>query len=45
MLVSGTFQTPLSSIDMSGRISQRGVEVQGQVEITIPIVAGKEIAQ
>jgi hypothetical protein len=45
MLVSGKFQTPISLIDMSGSISRAGVDVQGHAEITIPIVAGKEIAQ
>lgn len=45
MLVSGQFQTPISLIDMSGSITRAGVDVQGHVEITIPIVAGKEVAQ
>lgn len=45
MTVSGKFQTPISLIDMSGSITRNGVDVQGRAEITIPIVAGKEIAQ
>lgn len=45
MLVSGVFETPLSLIDMSGTITQAGVALRGRAEVTIPIVAGKEIAQ
>jgi hypothetical protein len=45
MLVSGKFQTPISLIDMSGSITKSGVDLEGRAEITIPIVAGKEIAQ
>ncbi|HXK20779.1 MAG TPA: hypothetical protein VNG33_23370, partial [Polyangiaceae bacterium] len=45
LLVSGKFKTPISLIDMSGSITKRGVDVEGRAEVTIPIVAGKEIAQ
>lgn len=45
MLVSGKFETPISLIDMAGSITKNGVDVEGTVEVTIPIVAGKEIAQ
>jgi hypothetical protein len=45
MLVSGKFETPISLIDMSGSITKGGVDVEGRVEVTIPIVAGREIAQ
>jgi hypothetical protein len=45
MLVSGIFETPISLIDMSGSITSAGVDLHGHAEITIPIVAGKEIAQ
>lgn len=45
MLVSGKFQTPFTLIDMSGSITAGGVDVQGRAEITIPIVAGKEVVQ
>lgn len=45
MLVNGKFQTPLSLIDMSGSITRAGVDVEGHAEITIPIVAGKDVAQ
>ncbi|HEX2875476.1 MAG TPA: hypothetical protein VHP33_29695 [Polyangiaceae bacterium] len=45
MLVSGVFETPISLIDMSGSITARGVDLRGHAEVTIPIVAGKEIAQ
>lgn len=43
--VSGIFETPLSLIDMSGRITRQGVDVRGHAEVTIPIVAGKEQLQ
>jgi hypothetical protein len=45
MLVSGVFETPISLIDMSGSITKAGVDLSGHAEVTIPIVAGKEIAQ
>jgi len=45
MLVSGVFETPLSLIDMSGRIDRAGVNLEGRAEVTIPIVTGKEIAR
>jgi hypothetical protein len=45
MSVSGQFQTPISLIAMSGNISQSGVDLQGNAKVTIPIVAGKEVAQ
>jgi hypothetical protein len=45
MLVSGKFETPISLIDMSGSITAQGVDLRGHAEVTIPIVAGKEIAQ
>jgi len=45
MLVNGKFQTPISLIDMTGSITQAGVDVEGHAEITIPIIAGKDIAQ
>ncbi|HYQ14412.1 MAG TPA: hypothetical protein VEQ58_01600, partial [Polyangiaceae bacterium] len=45
MQVSGQFKTPISLIDMSGSITQSGVDVRGAAKVTIPIVAGKEIAQ
>jgi hypothetical protein len=43
--VSGVFATPISKVDMSGSITRAGVDLEGQAEVTIPIVAGKEIAQ
>lgn len=45
MQVSGKFQTPISLIDMSGAITKAGVDVRGAAKVTIPIVAGKEVAQ
>jgi len=45
MQVNGVFETPISLIDISGRITKSGVDLQGHAEVTIPIVAGKEIAQ
>ena len=45
MFVSGKFQTPLSLVDMSGNITKNGVDIQGKAQVSIPIVAGKEIAQ
>lgn len=45
MLVSGKFQTPISLIDMAGSITKNGVDIEGRAEVTIPIVAGKEVAQ
>ena len=45
MFVSGKFETPLSLIDMSGNITHAGVDLQGTAKVTIPIVAGKEVAE
>ncbi len=45
MQVSGKLQTPLSRLDMSGSITRGGVDVRGAAQVTIPIVAGKEVAQ
>ena len=45
MLVTGKFETPISSIAMSGSITHAGVDLEGKAEVTIPIVGGKEVAQ
>ena len=45
LLVNGKFQTPISLIDMTGSISKGGVDLEGRAEVTIPIVAGKEVLQ
>lgn len=45
LLVNGVFETPISLIEMEGSIGPSGVDVHGHAEVTIPIVAGKEIAQ
>lgn len=45
MLVSGMFETPISLIEMEGSITSAGVDLRGHAEVSIPIVAGKEIAQ
>ncbi|MET0795116.1 MAG: hypothetical protein ABW061_26595, partial [Polyangiaceae bacterium] len=45
MLVTGKFETPISRIDMSGNISHAGVDLEGSVKVTIPIVGGKEELQ
>jgi hypothetical protein len=45
MLINGKFQTPISLIDMTGSITKSGVDIEGHAEITIPIVAGKDVAQ
>jgi hypothetical protein len=34
-------ETPISSIDMSGTITEHGVDLRGHAEVSIPIVAGK----
>jgi len=45
MFVSGQMTTPISLIEMSGSITKAGVDLSGNAEIEIPIVAGKEIVQ
>jgi hypothetical protein len=45
MFVQGVFETPLASVDMSGKITKEGVDLRGHAEVTIPIVAGKEVLQ
>jgi hypothetical protein len=45
MLVNGQFETPLSLIDIAGSITKSGVDLKGNVKVTIPIVGGKEVAQ
>lgn len=45
MLVSGTFQTPISDIAMLGHITKNGVDLEGTASVTIPITGGKEIIQ
>jgi len=45
MLVTGKFETPISSVDMSGSITHAGVDLEGSAKVTIPIVAGKEELQ
>jgi hypothetical protein len=45
LFVEGVMTTPLSRIDMSGTIDEDGVDVRGHAEVTIPIVAGKEVVQ
>ena len=43
--VNGKFETPISLIDMTGSITQSGVDLEGTASVTIPIVGGKEVAQ
>src|SRR5262249_24194715 len=45
LLVNGTFNTPISAVAMSCSIGKAGVDLEGTATVTIPIVAGKEIAQ
>ncbi len=45
IFMQGKMTTPISSVDMSGSITAAGVDLSGSATVTIPIVAGKEIAQ
>lgn len=45
LFVNGVFVTPISRIDLSGRIDASGVALDGTAEVEIPIVAGREIVQ
>jgi hypothetical protein len=45
LFVEGVMTTPLSRIDMSGTITEDGVDVRGHAQATIPVVAGKEVVQ
>lgn len=43
--VHGQMTTPISKVAMAGQIDKNGVNLSGNAEVTIPIVAGKEIVQ
>ena len=45
IFMAGKMTTPISSVDMSGSITSAGVDLSGSATVTIPIVAGKEVAQ
>ncbi|MCK6570560.1 hypothetical protein L6V77_05530 [Myxococcota bacterium] len=45
LYVNGVFVTPISRIDLLGRIDGTGVALDGRASIEIPIVAGREVAQ
>lgn len=43
--VSGFFETPVGGVNLTGTLDRNGIALDGQANLSIPIVAGHEVAQ